>query len=149
MIKVETIGMIDNAVLNSVLKSESAVQNYQFITNDGDTYLVSNTVAGDDAYVDDITFAAGEYLNGYLVKAWEGQKLIIDEKHIAYASGKSYADITAGTTLLTVNTDGKLAVATTAPTSGVYFKVTDKCRLTEKAIKVKVIVATPTTVASK
>lgn len=148
MIKVETIGMIDNAVLNSVLKSESAVNNYQFITNDGDTYLVSNTVAGDDSYVDDITFAAGEYLNGYLVKAWEGQKLIVDEKHIAYASGKSYADITAGTTLLTIDTDGKLAVATTAPTSGVYFKVTDKCCLTEKAVKAKVMVATPTTVAS-
>lgn len=149
MIKVETIGMLDNAVLNSVLKSENEVANHQFITDDGDTYLVSNTVAGDDAYVDDITFAAGEYLNGYLVKAWEGQKLIVDEKHIAYASGKSYADIAADTTLLTVNTDGKLSVATTAPTSGVYFKVTDKCRLTEKAIKVKVIVATPAAVASK
>lgn len=148
MIKVETIGMIDNAVLNSVLKSESTVANYQFITNDGDTYLVSNTVAGDDAYVDDVTFAAGEYLNGYLVKAWEGQKLIVDEKHIAYATGKSYADITAGTTLLTINADGKLAVATTAPANGVYFKVTDKCRLSEKAVKVKVMVAVPAATSS-
>lgn len=141
MIKVETIGMIDNAVLNSVLKSVNEVANYQFITDDGDTYLVSNTVTGDDAYVDDVTFAAGEYLNGYNVKAWEGQKLVIDDKHISYASGKTYADIVAGTTLLKVADSGKLEIADAAPESGVYFKVTDKCRLTGNAVKAKVIIA--------
>lgn len=141
MIKVETIGMIDNAVLNSVLQSEKEVANYQFITDDGDTYLVCNTVAGDDAYIDDVKFAAGEYLNGYNVKAWEGQKLVVDDKHIAYDSNKTYANLVAGTTLLTVNAEGKLAVASVAPESGVYFKVTDKCRLTGNAVKVKVYVA--------
>ena len=141
MIKVETIGMIDNAVLNSVLQSAKEVANYQFITDDGDTYLVCNTVAGDDAYIDDVKFAAGEYLNGYNVKAWEGQKLVVDDKHIAYDSEKTYADLVAGTTLLTVNAEGKLAVASVAPESGVYFKVTDKCRLTGNAVKVKVCVA--------
>ena len=141
MIKVETIGMIDNAVLNSVLQSAKEVANYQFITDDGDTYLVCNTVAGDDAYIDDVKFAAGEYLNGYNVKAWEGQKLVVDDKHIAYDSDKTYADLVACTTLLTVNAQGKLAVASVAPESGVYFKVTDKCRLTGNAVKVKVYVA--------
>lgn len=133
--------MIDNAVLNSVLKSDAEVANYQFITDDGETYLVANTVTGDDAYVDDVTFAAGEYLNGYNVKAWEGQKLVIDDKHIAYASGKTYADIVAGTTLLKVADSGKLEVTDAAPESGVYFKVTDKCRLTGNAVKAKVIIA--------
>ena len=133
--------MIDNAVLNSVLQSKKEVANYQFITDDGDTYLVCNTVAGDDAYIDDVKFAAGEYLNGYNVKAWEGQKLVVDDKHIAYASEKTYANLVAGTTLLTVNAEGKLAVASVAPESGVYFKVTDKCRLTGNAVKVKVCVA--------
>lgn len=141
MIKVETIGMIDNAVLNSVLQSAKEVANYQFITDDGDTYLVCNTIAGDDAYIDDVKFAAGEYLNGYNVKAWEGQKLVVDDKHIAYDSNKTYADLIAGTTLLTVNAEGKLAVASVVPESGVYFKVTDKCRLTGNAVKVKVYVA--------
>lgn len=141
MIKVETIGMIDNAVLNSVLQSAKEVANYQFITDDGDTYLVCNTIAGDDAYIDDVKFAAGEYLNGYNVEAWEGQKLVVDDKHIAYDSEKTYADLVAGTTLLTVNAEGKLAVASVAPESGVYFKVTDKCRLTGNAVKVKVCVA--------
>lgn len=145
MIKVETIGMLDNAVLNSVLKSDAEVANYQFVTDDGETYLVANTVTGDDAYVDDITFAAGEYLNGYNVKAWAGQKLVIDDKHISYASGKTYADIVAGTTLLNVADSGKLEIADAAPKSGVYFKVTDKCRLTGKAIKAKVIVVDATT----
>ena len=140
MIKCELIGMLDNAVLNSVLKSDTEVANYQFITDDGETYLVANTVTGDDAYVDDVTFAAGEYLNGYNVKAWEGQKLVIDEKHIAYASNKSYADIVAGTTLLKVASSGKLEVTADAPTSGIYFKVTDKCRLTGNAVKAKIVV---------
>lgn len=148
MIKVETLGMLDVAKVNPVLKSETDVNNYSFLTFDGDLYLISNTITGDDAYREDIVIPAGEYLNGYLVKAWDGQKLVIDDKHIAYASGKKYSDIVANTTLLTVSTDGKLAVATTAPTSGIYFKVTDKCNLTGKAVKAKVIVVDVATAAS-
>lgn len=141
MIKVETLGMLDVAKINPVLKSDKDVANYSFITDEGDVYLVSNTIVGDDSYRENITIPAGEYLNGYLVKAWEGQKLVVDEKHIKYATNKSYSDIVSGTTLLKVNTDGKLEVVASAPASGVYFKVTDKCHLTEKAIKVLVIVA--------
>lgn len=133
--------MLDVAKVNPVVTSESDVVNYQFVTSEGNVYLVANTLNGDDSHREDITFKAGEYLNGYLIKAWEGQKLIADEKHIKYADGKSYKDIVAGTTLLKVNTDGKLEVVTAAPTSGVYFKVTGKCNLTEKAIKILVIVA--------
>lgn len=141
MIKVETIGMLDVAKVNPVITSESDVTNNQFITHEDNVYLVANTLVGDDSYREDITFKAGEYLNGYLIKAWEGQKLVVDEKHIEYATDESYSDIVSGTTLLEVNTDGKLEVVASAPASGVYFKVTDKCNLTEKAIKVLVIVA--------
>lgn len=141
MIKVETIGMLDVAKINPVIKSENDIANYSFITFDGELYLISNTITGDNSYKEDVTIPAGEYLNGYLVKAWEGQKLVVDENHIAYATGGKYTDLVAGTTLLTVNEAGKLAVATTAPASGVYFKVTDKCTLNGKAIKIKVIVA--------
>lgn len=140
MIKVETIGMLDRAVINPVITSESAVANYSFITVDGDLYLVANTVTGDNAYVDDTTFAAGTYLNGHLVKAWDGQKLVVDERHIAYSAGKTYANL-AKNNIMTVS-DGKLAVVDNAPASGVYFKITDVgCTLLEKAIKVKVMVA--------
>lgn len=144
MIRIETIGQLDVAKNNPVLKSQTATANYSFITDDGDLYLIANTITGDNAYVDDNTIAAGEYLNGFLVKAWEGQKLIADEKHIAYASNKSYADIVAGTTLMKANSAGKLEVIANAPASGVYFKVTDKVTLTEKAVKIKVIVADAT-----
>lgn len=146
MIKVETLGMLDNAKVNPVLKSNNTVANYTFLTDDGVVYLISNTVVGDDSYKDDMEFAAGEFLNGFAVKAWEGQKLVADEKHIAYGSGETYASITAGTTLMTINSDGKLAITASAPTSGIYFKVTDKTTLTEKAIKIRVIVVDKDTV---
>lgn len=148
MIKVATLGMLDIAKINPTIKSTNDVKNYQFLTDDGDVYLISNTLTGDNAYVDDVTIKAGEYLNGYLVKAWDGQNLIVDEKHITYASNKSYADIVKGTTIMTIGSDGKLAAATSAPASGVYFKVVDKCKLTEKAIKVKVIVVDKDTVSA-
>lgn len=146
MIKVETLGMLDNAKVNPVLKSASAVANYTFLTDDGVVYLISNTVVGDDSYKDDMTFAAGEFLNGFAIKAWEGQKLVADEKHIAYGNEETYASITAGTTLLTIDANGKLAITANAPTSGIYFKVTDKTTLTGKAVKMRVIVVDKDTV---
>ena len=80
--------------------------------------------------------AAGRYRRIYGERL---QKLVIDEKHITYASGADYDDITAGTTLLKPKTDGTLEVTATAPESGVYFKVTDKVTLTGKAVKVLIM----------
>lgn len=140
MIKVETIGMLDRAVVNPVIKSESDVKNYTFITHDGDLYLITNTIVGDDSYVDDVVLKAGECLNGYLVKAFEGQNLVVDEKHIAYGDNEDYTKITAGTTLFTVD-GGKLKIAGSAPETGVYFKAVEKTRLTGNAVKVKVVIA--------
>ena len=140
MIKVETIGMIEVSKINPVLKSEKDVHNYDFVTDNDILYLVANTIVGDEAYLKDAVIKAGEYLNGYQVDAWAGQKLVVDEAHIAYADGKTYADLNVDD-VLTVNEDGKMAVADSDPTSGVYFKVTDKVTLTEKAVKVRVVVA--------
>lgn len=133
--------MLDREVLNPVLTSESAVANYSFLTVDGKLYLIANTLVGDDSYKDDYTIPAGEYLNGHLVEAWKGQKLVIDAKHITFGQSESYANsITAGTTLLKVDSNNKLVITATAPTSGVYFKVTDKCTLTGQAVKAEVLV---------
>lgn len=133
--------MLDREVLNPVLTSESAVANYSFLTVDGKLYLIANTLVGDDSYKDDYTIPAGEYLNGHLVEAWKGQKLVIDAKHITFGQSESYANsITAGTTLLKVDSNNKLVITSTAPTSGVYFKVTDKCTLTGQAVKAEVLV---------
>ena len=139
MIKVETLGMLDIAKINPVLTSANDVVNNSFLTVGGITYVILNDINGDDAYKDGVTIKAGEYLNGYDLSAWAGQKLVIDEKHITYASGADYDDITAGTTLLKPKTDGTLEVASTAPESGVYFKVTDKVTLTGKAVKVLIM----------
>ena len=141
MIKVETLGMYDIAKINPVLTSATDVANNTFLTVDGTTYLVMNTGTGDDADVEGLVIKAGDYLNGYDISAWVGQHLVIDEKHIAYGEGEDYTDITVGTTLLTINNNGKLALAVSAPASGYYFKVTAKTRLTEKAVIAKVMVA--------
>lgn len=141
MIKVETVGMIEVAKLNPVIKVNAAVKNYQFVTDNGIVYLVCNTVVGDNAYADDITFAKNEYLNGYQLDAWIGQKLVADEKHIAYGSGEDYDDIVAGTTLMKIDANGKLAIISSAPESGLYFKVAEKTHLTENAVKLLVVKA--------
>jgi len=133
--------MYDIAKINPILTSQSDVSNYSFITVDGILYLVMNTITGDNSYIDDAVIPAGDFLNGYQVDAWLGQKLVVDEKHIAYGSGVDFDDITAGTTLLTVANSGKLQIAQSAPQSGIYFKVTDKVVLTEKAVKMKVMTA--------
>ena len=147
MIKVETIGMLDVAKINPVLKSASDVTNNSFLAVGDITYLIMNDIHGDDAYKDAVTIKAGEYLNGYDVAAWAGQKLVIDEKHIAYGVSEDYSDLTAEDlttntdgTMLKVKTGGKLDTTDTAPTSGVYFVVTDKVTLTEKAVKARVVV---------
>ena len=120
--------MYDVAKNNPVITSASAVSNYTFLTVDGDLYLISNVVTGDNAfmYIERIGLHETYYCN------------------IAYGSGETYASITAGTTLLTVDSNGKLAIASSAPASGVYFKVTDKCTLTGKAVKIKVMVVDAT-----
>lgn len=136
MIKVETIGMLDSAKINPVITSENDVANYQFITHKDNAYLVANTLSGDDAHREDVVIQAGEYLNGYLVKAWEGQKLVIDGKHIE----GEYSTYAEKDKILVVDTSGKLK-AGEKPSTGVYFVVTDKCNLTEKAVKARVCVA--------
>ncbi len=134
MIKVETLGMIEVAKVNPVLKSEKDVVNYSFIVDDGITYLVANTLTGDNSCKEDVVIPAGEYLNGYALKAWESQKLVIDGKHIT--GGIEAATVGA---VLVVADDGTLK---TGEAAGTHLVVTDvNTRLTEKAVKAKVVVA--------
>lgn len=133
MVKVETIGMYDVAKINPTLVSGKAVKNYSFVTVDDILYLIDNTVVGDDSYKEDISFPAGDKLNGYAVKAWEGQKLVVDAKHVVGGiSTLSKGDV------LVANDEGKLEAGEAA---GVHFVVSEKTTLTEPAIKVVVTVA--------
>lgn len=136
MIKVETLGMLDVAINNPVLTSESEVANHSFITVDGILYLIDNTIVGDDAYKENVKIAAGEYLNGFQVEAWKGQKLVVDGKHVT----GGIAELTKDTVLVVDTTTGGLKTGS-APDSGVYFKVAANTTLTEAAIKVVVCVA--------
>ena len=141
MIKCESIGGKIAAKNNPTITANAAVENYTFLTYEGTLYLIANIVNGDDSYREGITFAAGEYLRGIDVKGLEGLKLVVDGKHITFATNTTIADIAVGN-VLTVGNDGKLAVAQAAPESGVYFKVTKiGVKLTEAAVEVKVFVA--------
>lgn len=127
--------MLDVAKINPVIKSETDTTNHSFMTFDGDLYLIANELTGDDAYKEGVVIPAGEFLNGYLVKAWDCQKLVVDGKHIK----GEYATYSVKGTKLVADTDGKLKTTSSTPESGVYFVVTDTCTLTEKAVKVKVV----------
>lgn len=133
MIKAETLGMYDVAKNNPTLVSDKAVKNYSFITVDNILYLIDNTTVGDDSYKEDISFPAGDKLNGYIVKAWEGQKLVVDGKHVNGGITSLNKD-----DVLIVSDDGTLKAGAAA---GVHFVVAEKTTLTEPAIKVVVTVA--------
>lgn len=133
MVKVETIGMYDVAKINPTLVSDKAVKNYSFVTVDDILYLIDNTVVGDDSYKEDISIPAGDKLNGYAVKAWEGQKLVVDAKHVV----GGISTLSKGNVLV-ANDEGKLE---TGEAVGVHFVVSEKTTLTEPAIKVVVTVA--------
>lgn len=135
MIKVETLGMLDVAKVNPVLKHTEDVKNYSFLTVDNELYLISNTITGDNSYKEDVVISKGEYLNGFLVKAWDGQKLVIDGKHI-----EDELDSLNVGDKLEVQAKGNLK-KNNSP-SGIYFAITDKgVTLTEAAIKAKVVIS--------
>ena len=134
MIKCETIGMLDSAKVNPILTHTEDVANYSFFKVGDDVYLIANTVTGDGSYCADTVIPKGEYLNGYLLKAWEGQKLVIDAKHIE----DDISGIEVNDTLAPQDS-GKLKKG---EATGVHLVVTDKDQyLTEKAVKAKVVVA--------
>ena len=133
MVKVETIGMYDVAKINPTLVSDKAVKNYSFVTVHDILYLIDNTVVGDDSYKEDISIPAGDKLNGYAVKAWEGQKLVVDAKHVV----GGISTLSKGNVLV-ANDEGKLEAGEAV---GVHFVVSEKTTLTEPAIKVVVTVA--------
>lgn len=135
MIKCETLGMLDVAKNNPVLKSDKDVVNYSFIVDDGDSYVVMNTNGGDDAYKEGVVIKAGEPLNGFDLKAWEGQRLVIDGKHI----DGDFATVSVADTVLVIDeATGKLKVGTG---TGINLVVKATTRLTEDAVIAKIVIA--------
>ena len=140
MIRIETIGQLDVAKINPVIKHTEDVKNYSFLTVDGILYLICNTITGDDSYKDDVILKKGEFLNGYQVDVWDGQKLIIDAKHIK----DEYQQLEVKKYLKVSAEGGGLEKSDTKPEDAtVYFEITDKCTLTGPAVKARVCVAAP------
>ena len=135
MIKCETLGMLDVAKNNPVLKSDKDLPNYSFIKDDGDVYVIMNEVAGDASYAKDVVIKAGDFLNGFNLEAWKSQRLIIDAKHI----DGEFASVSVEGTVLAIDEEtGKLKVG---EAGGVHFVVKGVTRLTEDAVIAKIVVA--------
>lgn len=132
MIKFETVGMGIISKNNPVVTSENDVKNHSFMTVDGILYLVDNIIAGDEAYMKDAVIPAGEFLRCFQVDAHVGQKLVIDNKHIA----EDVKDLAIGDVLV-VSGEG----VAKGEASGIHFVVTDKTTLTEAAVKARIAVA--------
>lgn len=135
MIKCETLGMFDVAKNNPVLTSDKDLVNYSFVIDDGETYVVMNEIGGDNAYREGVVIKAGEFLNGFNLEAWKGQRLVIDGKHIV----GDFATVSAVDTVLVVDeATGKLK---TGSATGVHLVVKETTTLTENAVIAKVVVA--------
>lgn len=132
MIRCETVGQFEVAKVNPVIKMGQDVVNNSFIKYEDDLYLVSNTITGDGAYKEDSVIKAGEFINGYRLDVWNGQKIIVDGKHI----DGGVSSLTKGDKLC-VGSDGKLE--STEDDTQLHFVVTDFVTLTEAAVKVKIV----------
>ena len=159
MVKLESIGMFktakndptivaDGDTINGYIftkgsdgKADAPVSGTSEATQTSNLYIALNEINGDYSYYPNTKIADGAFLNGYLLKAWDGQNLVVNEDNISYASGEDYSDITAGTTTLTVGTDGKLAINATTTYYGMYFLVTKKVAFCGNGVEVKIVVA--------
>lgn len=163
MVKLESIGMFktakndptivaDGDTINGYIctkgsdgKADAPVAGTSEATQTSNLYIALNEINGDYSYYPNTKIADGAFLNGYLLKAWDGQNLVVNEDNISYASGEDYSDITAGTTVMVAYTDGKLRIAdgTTLKTAehAITFAVTDKVQMDGNAIVVKIAVA--------
>lgn len=102
-----------------------------------DLYVAINDMPGDDRYTDAL-IATGAKLNSYLLKAWELQKVIVDEDSLTTA----IADITAGTTILYADANGKLVTNANPTYFSMGFKALEKIDFGGKdAIVAQIIVS--------
>lgn len=86
-----------------------------------DLYVAINDLSGDARYTDGL-IAIGAKLNAFLLRAWDTQKVIVDEDSLTTA----YADITAGTTILYADTYGKLKTNANPTYFSIGFNVLEK-----------------------
>ena len=156
MIKVKTIGMIEkNAKNNPVVKAHQDLKNgaLHIVTNGITEFptpgtsemkqtknicIALNTGSGDEKYTD-LTIKKGDFVNSYLLDAWENQEIILDESHITYEQSQDYLKINPNETKLVSGTDGNFKIETDVSNYGIYFIVTEKLQFNGNAVSVKIV----------
>ncbi len=156
MIKVKTIGMIEkNAKNNPTVKAHQDLKNGALHTvSNGVTELPKvgtsddkqsknicvalNTGSGDKQHTD-FTIKKGEYVNSYLLNAWEGQEIVFDESHITYENSEDYSKIKPNETKLIAGEDGNFKVETDVSNYQIYFEVTEKLQFNGNAVSAKIV----------
>jgi hypothetical protein len=101
-------------------------------------YFVDNTRVGD--FFVETRIREGEMLRLASLKAIDQQFLVIDEKHITYVSPADYDTIVPGTTMLGVGIDGNFEIIGSNAGYAIFLLVTQLTKLTEKAVRARVIV---------
>lgn len=156
MIKVKTIGMIEkNAKGNPIVKAHQDLKNGALHTvSNGIAELPAvgtsgakqiknicvalNTGSGDAKY-SDFTIKKDEFVNSYLLSAWEGQEIVFDESHITYGEDEDYSKIKVNETKLVAGTDGNFKIETDVSSYGIYFVVTEKLQFNGNAVSAKIV----------
>jgi len=146
MVLFSTVEQIEHSAHNDpTVKAHAEVPNgYFFIVNAGvsavptaagELWVAINTPLGDDRYLADYVIKAGERLNGYRVKDWDGKELIVTQ-----ASLTDTVDSLAVDDVLKADATGKLAKAGINTT--VTFTVVEKLNyLGEAGVRVKIAAA--------
>ena len=156
MLKVKTVGMIEKSAKNNpVVKAQEKMKNGALYTvNNGkavlpvegtaskkqsqDLFVAINTGIGDKRYTE-FEIENGEYLNSYLLKAWEGQELVFDESHITYGENEDYSKLVVNETKLVAGADGNFKIAADISNYGVYFEVVEKLQFNGNAVSAKIV----------
>ncbi len=156
MVKVKTIGMIEkNAKNEPTVKAHADLKNGTiFVISSGvtaypaegtsgshqtkDLYIALNSGSGDERFTD-FTIKKDDFVNGYLLRAWENQEIIFDESHIEYGENQSYSSLDVGTKLVATNS-GKFKIEPSVANYGIYFEITEKLQFCGNAVSVKIVI---------
>ncbi len=156
MVKVKTIGMIEkNAKNKPTVKAHQDLKNGALHTiSNGITEFPTagtsgakqsknicvalNTGSGDKQHTD-FTIKKDEFVNSYLLSAWEGQEIIFDESHITYTNSEDYSKIKPNETKLVAGEDGNFKVEADVSNYQIYFELTEKLQFNGNAVSAKIV----------
>lgn len=157
MVHLKTIGMLEKNMKNDpTIKAHTIIQNGTIFTvldkltqfpADGttvnpqtkDLYIALNISDGDNRYTE-FNIEQDDYVNAFLLRAWDTQEIIFNEKHMTYDTGEDYNNIAVGAKLV-AGPDGKFKTTSSPENYGIIFIVTEKVQFNGDAFTVKIVVS--------